>query len=591
MAWAYLLWVASTLTVDYYDGFEYLMTGVGLNGHTLFSHLKSPLLTVLFALVQLPIRGMPPSLAPFHLAMALVNLSGIVIIAKWIRRYCPSLSLIEIAAVVTFNRLVVHYLPFAITDLPAAGLIGLWLWVEAELPLSSRKGMLGRAAVLGLCVLGRAPIAVIPVVSVTVEAWRSRRLGAFLAIGSASLVAILAAGGILNALAGKSFIAGSVGLISPAWNFFSKHPLGIPPAPSYLFIFFFLLLTPAGVLLAALGAAKAVRRASGLPSLSTLIGPALGALCWFAYLMFGWASWDARYLSPLLAFWALIQCRGVAWLSRKKAWAGTLAIVVLFLSVVPEFLHSAQSFYRADSERRAAAEIAQWSRSKEVVFVGALSAAMAPEKHVFHPGDCCFYVYHWSLAAYSFFTRQQAYYGNATFSRYGYPIPDQMPEIVQPGVTVIVASDSVYVTETMPPRLPPIYALRWYPKEAGNSDCSPAVPDLCVQILTVNPREGEPPESVIPPKEWIEPDEALMKRGLAALYEQNDPVRAEGLFREMLKRNPAHYGATFQLAVALDNSGRRPAARTVWKQALTMAESYNDPETAKRIRVRLQSDP
>ena len=34
-------------------------------------------------------------------------------IAAWIRRYCPSLGFFEIAAVLTFNRLVVHYLPFA----------------------------------------------------------------------------------------------------------------------------------------------------------------------------------------------------------------------------------------------------------------------------------------------------------------------------------------------------------------------------------------------------------------------------------------------------------------------------------------------
>ena len=593
LAWAYLLWVAGTLTVDYFDGFEYILTGSALSGASLGFNPKSPLLSSLLGLVQLLVKGLPPSLTPFHLAVALVNLSGISIIAAWIRRYCPSLGFFEIAAVLTFNRLVVHYVPFAMTDLPAAGLVGFWLWAEARSPLSSRDGKLRRIAALSLCVLGRAPIALIPGVSLLVDAWRSRQPRAALEVGLASAAAILAAMGVFNMLAGNGFWASFAHFLALAQGQFLHNSARVAASPLRFFPFFFLLLTPAGFLLLVLGSVKGLRRESGLPPLTNLLGPALGVLCFIAFMMFVWSNKEARYLGPLLPFWALIQCRGTAWLAGKKAWAGTLAIAVLFVSVVPEFLHFAQPFYRAGGERKAALEIARWSRSPQAVFVGWASAAMVPEKHVFSLNDDYFYVYHWSSGAYSFFTRQPAWFAwpIATFSQYGYPIPDHLQDIAGPGATMIAPSEQTYVTENIPDRLPPIYALRWFPKEAGAAGCSPVVPELCVQILTVNPREDKSPDSLTPPEKGADPDAALMKEGLKALYEQKDPMRAQGLFRAVLERNPMHYGATFQLAVALDNSGARPAARPVWKRALALAESYHDQDTANRIRARLQSEP
>ena len=84
---------------------------------------------------------------------------------------------------------------------------------------------------------------------------------------------------------------------------------------------------------------------------------------------------------------------------------------------------------------------------------------------------------------------------------------------------------------------------------------------------------------------------ALMAGGLRALYEENDPIRAQDLFRKVLERNPAHYGATFQLAVALDSSGQGPAARPYWEKVLAMAAGYHDQDTANRARLRLKTGP
>jgi Flp pilus assembly protein TadD len=84
-----------------------------------------------------------------------------------------------------------------------------------------------------------------------------------------------------------------------------------------------------------------------------------------------------------------------------------------------------------------------------------------------------------------------------------------------------------------------------------------------------------------------ETDEALMKAGLDALYTQKDPNTAAALFRKVLERNPTHYGATYQLAAALDRAGKPDEARPLWEKVLPMAEGYNDKPTADMARARL----
>jgi tetratricopeptide (TPR) repeat protein len=79
-----------------------------------------------------------------------------------------------------------------------------------------------------------------------------------------------------------------------------------------------------------------------------------------------------------------------------------------------------------------------------------------------------------------------------------------------------------------------------------------------------------------------------MQIGLDALYRRNNPDAAAAAFREALKQNPTHYGATFQLAMALDRGGKPAEARPFWQKVLEMAEGFGDQKTAEAARARLQ---
>lgn len=55
--------------------------------------------------------------------------------------------------------------------------------------------------------------------------------------------------------------------------------------------------------------------------------------------------------------------------------------------------------------------------------------------------------------------------------------------------------------------------------------------------------------------------------------------------------NPNHYGATFQLARALDQAGKPAEARPLWEKALEMAEGFKDAKTAEMAKDRLARHP
>jgi tetratricopeptide (TPR) repeat protein len=81
--------------------------------------------------------------------------------------------------------------------------------------------------------------------------------------------------------------------------------------------------------------------------------------------------------------------------------------------------------------------------------------------------------------------------------------------------------------------------------------------------------------------------QTLMEAGLDALYKQANPAEAIAQFRQVLARNPEHYGATLQLAKALDRAGQPEQALPIWRKMLTMAEAANDAETLQTVRARL----
>jgi tetratricopeptide (TPR) repeat protein len=84
---------------------------------------------------------------------------------------------------------------------------------------------------------------------------------------------------------------------------------------------------------------------------------------------------------------------------------------------------------------------------------------------------------------------------------------------------------------------------------------------------------------------------ASMESGLDALYRERDAAKAERAFRTVLAANPTHYGATYQLAVALDLGGKSAEARAQWEKMLRMAQACGDAETIATAQRRLASTP
>jgi hypothetical protein len=88
-----------------------------------------------------------------------------------------------------------------------------------------------------------------------------------------------------------------------------------------------------------------------------------------------------------------------------------------------------------------------------------------------------------------------------------------------------------------------------------------------------------------------DPDVEAMRLGVQALYEKRDPEGAAAHFRAVLGRTPTHYGATFQLASALDQANKSAEARPLWEKVLKMAEAIKDAKTADAARARLAKKP
>lgn len=83
------------------------------------------------------------------------------------------------------------------------------------------------------------------------------------------------------------------------------------------------------------------------------------------------------------------------------------------------------------------------------------------------------------------------------------------------------------------------------------------------------------------------PEGAAMQQGMDALYKNNDPYTAEQSFREILRTNPTHYGATYQLAASLDREGKPAEARPIWEKVVQAAQAANDTSTLATARARL----
>ncbi len=111
------------------------------------------------------------------------------------------------------------------------------------------------------------------------------------------------------------------------------------------------------------------------------------------------------------------------------------------------------------------------------------------------------------------------------------------------------------------------------------------------RATALDPRDNAARQALARLTGGADQDERLMSAGLDALRTQHDPERAAALFRELLAHTPTHYGATYQLAAALDAAGRPSEARPVWEKMLEMAEAAHDEGTAEAARRRLEQRP
>lgn len=89
----------------------------------------------------------------------------------------------------------------------------------------------------------------------------------------------------------------------------------------------------------------------------------------------------------------------------------------------------------------------------------------------------------------------------------------------------------------------------------------------------------------------VDPTAADMKLGMDLYYAQRNPGAAIPVFQRVLAANPGHYGATYQLAAALQAAGRPEEARPLWERMLAMAERQGDKPTADGARAALAKLP
>ncbi|HUK12277.1 MAG TPA: glycosyltransferase family 39 protein [Thermoanaerobaculaceae bacterium] len=81
--------------------------------------------------------------------------------------------------------------------------------------------------------------------------------------------------------------------------------------------------------------------------------------------------------------------------------------------------------------------------------------------------------------------------------------------------------------------------------------------------------------------------EQLMATALDARFRRHDLDAAIRLFRQLLAADPGHYGASYQLAAALDAAGDASAALAAWRAFLPSAERAGDAASAATASARI----
>jgi tetratricopeptide (TPR) repeat protein len=90
---------------------------------------------------------------------------------------------------------------------------------------------------------------------------------------------------------------------------------------------------------------------------------------------------------------------------------------------------------------------------------------------------------------------------------------------------------------------------------------------------------------------WADTPEGLMATALAKLYQDHDAPAAIVILQKVIERSPSHYGAHYQLAVALDQAKRPAEAKAMWAKVLTMAQANHDAPAEAKAKARLAKNP
>lgn len=458
-----LAWAVTRITVEYYDGYEYLVTSESLRGPDRYYQPKHILLvTWLAAWGGLgEILGFVGSLRFYHAGMVLINVVAQLPLLVLVRRTLPGLPLAIVALLIFSNRIFAHYAPFALGDLLLPGLIATWELAARDVPLETARGTAARVAALTLCLLSRPQIVIIPATRLLLEVIDRPR-------NALRAVAILGGATIAHLAGATAFTAASTGLapghaLDAYLEFtlaFSAEVFTFPTNPWWATLYHFVLATSGvTVALVVLGAWPRTHTAHAWASADR--GLFTSSSVYLLFLLFGLTAADTRYLTPLMPAWVLLAGKGWLLLERRAHTLAFVSLVAIGLNGTLEIAKFRDPFYASNIHAKISQQVANWAGERTPVFVTPL-AALFPDDHVFSIHDNAFYLYSWSRAAHAFHARSRplelAFVPG--FEEKGYPWPNRVRDWLGRDVVAVVPGPAAFRTIDLPDRMQPIYLFR-----------------------------------------------------------------------------------------------------------------------------------
>lgn len=494
-----LFWVSATLTLDYYDSFEYFVSGLAWIGQPWQIYPKNIQHIYLDGFLEsLSLAfGRWPSLAYFHLTFYFIHLCAIIVLCFAVRKIFPRLGFASILLLGLSNRLWIHYAPFSLPDLTCVLWISSWFYLELSLENVGRAGIWGKGILMALLALNRPHAVLILVVALFWITFRERRNWRRCVCECALAIAIYLAvfSHFFAALNNLSLMDG----FHRGVQFFSGYAAdvnnqGVQPPYVYLQYFYYSL-GAFGILAFCIGLAALIVPPASFAKIARhpkeclpaiVQGLLLGALA-YALLLLCISQKEARYLIPILPAWLLVMSYGLCALKEVSPKACLLLILCLSWVIFPELNRFLDPIYRDIAPKLAAERIEKWSLSKNVAFIGTM-AAFYPRESYFHWNERYFYFYHWWVKNYIFYTGKLALpMRRVAFEKYGFPIPDGIETLAPPGVTLVAPAEKFLTTENALPGIGAIYAVRWFPladAKMKNIACSERVKNVCVEVFS-----------------------------------------------------------------------------------------------------------